>query len=174
VLLAADDINAKLQRSLENVMQATRIRIHGDYHLGQVLHTGRDFIIIDFEGEPNRPLSQRRTKRCPLVDVAGMIRSFSYAATWALHQGTIRPEDLPELESWADSWYRWVAASYLRAYLEAASGAAWLPQEQPEMHRLLEIFLLEKAAYELGYELGHRPDWVSIPLRGMLDLLEEE
>ena len=172
VLAAEDNLAARIRLSLERPLQATRIRIHSDYHLGQVLHTGRDFVIIDFEGEPNRPLSQRRMKRCPLVDIASMIRSYSYAATSALWQGSVRPEDLPQLEPWADFWYRWVAATFLAAYLEEAAGVPWLPSKRGEIRQLLDIFLIEKAAYELGYELGNRPDWISIPLRGMLDLIE--
>jgi maltose alpha-D-glucosyltransferase/alpha-amylase len=172
VMLAEDSMNAKVRRALHRSIPATRIRIHGDYHLGQLLHTGTDFVVIDFEGEPNRPLSQRRMKRCPLVDVAGMIRSFSYASTSALRQGAVRPEDLPQLQPWAHFWYRWVAAVFLAAYLETTQGLPWLPSDRSHVGQLLDVFLIEKAAYELGYELGNRPDWVGVPLRGLLDLAE--
>jgi len=171
VLLAEDSINAKLRKALQRSLPATRIRIHGDYHLGQLLHTGRDFVVIDFEGEPNRLLSQRRMKRCPLVDVAGMIRSFSYAATSALRQGAVRPEDRPQLESWTRFWQRWVSAIFLGSYLEASEGARWLPADRNQIRQLLDVFLIEKAVYELGYELSNRPDWVGVPLRGLRDLI---
>lgn len=150
------------------------IRCHGDYHLGQVLDTGDDFVIIDFEGEPARPLSVRRMKGSPLRDVAGMLRSFHYA-TYAALLGRAegdRPDEFERGEPLALFWYRCVAAAYLRAYLEAAGRAPLLPKSNEELDSLLEIFLLEKAAYELGYELNNRPHWVKIPLEGMLQLLE--
>jgi maltose alpha-D-glucosyltransferase/alpha-amylase len=153
---------------------AKRSRYHGDYHLGQVLHSGRDFTIIDFEGEPMRPLNERRMKRSPLRDVAGMIRSFDYAAWTALTddrtRGLIAPDD-PVAVVWARYWYRWVAATFLKGYLERAENAAFLPTERENLELLLDIFLLDKAVYELNYEMNNRPDWVRIPLRGLLDLL---
>jgi len=154
---------------------ATRIRCHGDYHLGQVLYTGKDFVIIDFEGEPARPLSERRIKRCALRDVAGMIRSFHYAAYSALlnHEasGTVRPEDISALEPWARFWYLWVSAVFLRAYLAGAAQVPFLPREREELQVMLDALVLEKAIYELGYELNNRPDWVRIPLQAILDLV---
>jgi len=154
---------------------ATRIRCHGDYHLGQVLYTGKDFVIIDFEGEPARPLSERRIKRCALRDVAGMLRSFHYAAYSALlnqeASGTVRPEAIPALEPWARFWYLWVSAIFLKAYLGGAARVPFLPREREELQVLLDAFVLEKAIYELGYELNNRPDWIGIPLRGILDLV---
>jgi maltose alpha-D-glucosyltransferase/alpha-amylase len=157
---------------------AQRMRHHGDYHLGQVLFTGKDFRIIDFEGEPARSLADRRRKRCPLRDVAGMIRSFHYAAVSTLldhtDAGVLRDADLDRLEECSRMWYRWVSAAYLRAYLKAAQGAAFLPRDSREMGMLLDIFLLEKALYDVSYELNNRPDWLRIPLRGILDVLSEE
>ncbi len=163
----------QLRRALEEPLGAMRTRVHGDYHLGQVLQAGREFVIIDFEGEPARPLSQRRMKRSPFVDVAGMIRSFNYAAMTALHQGTARPEDVPRLRPWARSWYRWVSAAFLRAYLDTAQDGRWIPQRREAIDHLLHILLVEKAAYELRYELNNRPDWVGVPLRGIQELIEE-
>jgi len=156
---------------------ALRTRIHGDFHLGQVLHTGRDFVFIDFEGEPAHSLTTRRLKRSPLRDVAGMLRSFDYAAHAALFEamqaGVVREKDLGLFEGWARFWVHWVSAEFLRSYLRAAAPGGFLPQEREELRLLLNAFLLEKAAYELAYELNNRPDWVRLPLRGILRILEE-
>ncbi len=151
-----------------------RIRTHGDYHLGQVLHTGNDFVIIDFEGEPALPLYERRYKRSPLRDVAGMIRSFHYAAHSLLFQEATRPEDVPALEPWAEFWFSWTATEYLKAYLAAAAPGRFLPADLEETQTLLDAFLLEKALYEIAYEINNRPTWVTIPIRGILNLLREE
>jgi maltose alpha-D-glucosyltransferase/alpha-amylase len=156
---------------LEKKISAMRIRVHGDFHLGQVLHTGKDFIIIDFEGEPARTLSERRLKRSALRDVAGMLRSFHYAANHAIMAKTVRPEDLSCLERWSDFWQMWVSATYLKEYLELAGQGKFLPQQAEELQVLLDALVLEKAVYELGYELNNRPDWVKLPLRGILQLL---
>jgi maltose alpha-D-glucosyltransferase/alpha-amylase len=182
-LLAQEgDILQRFRTALEPKITALRIRCHGDYHLGQVLYTGKDFTIIDFEGEPSRPLSERRMKRTPLRDVVGMIRSFHYAAFTTLlsrangrgmPQGVIRPEDLAVLEPWARYWYVWVSVAFLKAYFEVARPASFLPRSDPELRVLFDAYLLEKAIYELGYELNHRPDWVHIPLSGIAQLLEE-
>jgi maltose alpha-D-glucosyltransferase/alpha-amylase len=153
-----------------------RTRNHGDYHLGQVLYTGKDFIIIDFEGEPARPMSERRMKRSPLRDVAGMLQSFNYAVNQALRNevdtGMIRPESLPTMEQWAQFWYGWVASAFLNSYLLTTTDATFLPKSSQELQVLLDAYLLEKAVYELGYELNNRPDWAEIPLQRILQLLE--
>jgi maltose alpha-D-glucosyltransferase/alpha-amylase len=171
VLGQEDRLVSDMRRLLDAPLSALRIRCHMDYHLGQVLHTGRDFVIIDFEGEPARPLSQRRMKRSPLFDVAGMIRSFHYAALSALRQGGVRPEDTKELEPWARFWYVWVSVAFLQSYLNAVAEARWLPSSSEELNSLLNFFLLEKAVYELRYEMNNRPDWVGVPLQGLQDLL---
>jgi maltose alpha-D-glucosyltransferase/alpha-amylase len=148
-----------------------RIRIHGDYHLGQVLRVKTDFVILDFEGEPARPLEYRRSKQCPLKDVAGMLRSFSYAAYASLiNYSTRHSEDLTSLEPWAQLWERSAAAAFLRAYRETAQGAEFLPVDTSDFHKLLDVFLLEKALYEVLYELNARPAWVRIPLMGIMSL----
>jgi maltose alpha-D-glucosyltransferase/alpha-amylase len=148
-----------------------RIRIHGDYHLGQVLRVKTDFVILDFEGEPARPLEYRRSKQCPLKDVAGMLRSFSYAAYASLNNYSARhSEDLTRLEPWAQLWERSAAAAFLRAYRETAQGAEFLPADTSDFHKLLDVFLLDKALYEVRYELNARPAWVRIPLMGIMAL----
>jgi len=157
---------------------ALRTRVHGDYHLGQVLRSGADFVIIDFEGEPAVPLGTRRLKRCPLRDAAGMVRSFHYAAHHGLRslveRGTVRAEEREVFEPWVENWYVWASASFLRGYLEASEGAAFLPEADEELEGLLTVYLLEKAIYELGYELNNRPDWVHLPLAGISQLLGDE
>jgi maltose alpha-D-glucosyltransferase/alpha-amylase len=148
-----------------------RLRIHGDYHLGQVLRTRGDYVILDFEGEPARPLAARRAKQSPLRDVAGMLRSFSYAGWAALLAYTARrPDSLGQLEPWERLWERATSAAFLRAYLAAMGESAWLPPEPAILHALLDAFLLDKALYELLYEMNNRPSWVRIPLEGVLTL----
>jgi len=171
VLAAEQQILANEQRLLEQNAPASKIRIHGDYHLGQVLYTGKDFVILDFEGEPARPLSERKLKRSALRDVAGMMRSFQYAAYSALWQPSMRAEDAPFLERWADLWYRQMSATFLESYLRTTAGATFLPQKESNLQVLLEAYLLDKAVYEVGYELNHRPDWVVIPIRGIKHIL---
>jgi len=148
-----------------------RIRIHGDYHLGQVLKVKTDFVILDFEGEPARPLAERRAKQCALKDVAGMLRSFSYAAYSSLINYTTRhADDISRLEPWAKLWERCVAAEFLRAYRETARGSNFIPSSADGFRKLLDLFLLDKALYEVRYELNARPEWVRIPLMGILSL----
>ena len=152
-------------------IRTQRIRVHGDYHLGQVLKVKSDFVILDFEGEPARPLADRRAKQCPLKDVAGMLRSFSYAAYASLINYTTRhPEDISRLQPWADLWERSVAAQFLRAYRETAGDAQFLPVDTGGFRRLLDIFIADKALYEVLYELNARPAWVRIPLMGIMSL----
>jgi maltose alpha-D-glucosyltransferase / alpha-amylase len=173
VLDLEPEIRRRYRSILQRKLNTMRIRVHGDYHLGQVLYTGRDFVIIDFEGEPARPLSERRIKRSPLRDVAGMLRSFHYASYAALFGQVpgVRPEDFPALEPWAHFWYIWVGVAFLKAYLAVAQDQPFLPKDPLELQVLLEAYLLEKAVYELGYELNNRPDWLKVPLRGLLQLL---
>ena len=157
-------------------IHALRIRHHGDYHLGQVLHTGRDFLIIDFEGEPARPLADRLRKRSPLRDVAGMLRSFHYATASTLlgqlESGRLNPGDRRRLEEWAELWYRSVSRVFLKRYLEAAAGAPFVPKDREELRLLLDVFMVEKALYEIAYELHNRPTWLGIPLRGIRSILD--
>jgi maltose alpha-D-glucosyltransferase/alpha-amylase len=169
------EILRRFHSLLEGKISARRTRTHGDYHLGQVLYTGKDFMIIDFEGEPARTLQERRVKRSPLQDVAGMLRSFHYAAYAAYFeqasQGVVQPKGQAGLEAWARYWHLWVSVAFLQTYLQVADSAAFMPETVDEVKILLDAYLLEKAVYELGYELNNRPDWVKIPLQGILQTL---
>src|SRR6185437_4551176 len=158
-----------------NQVDGKLTRIHGDYHLGQVLRVKTDFVILDFEGEPARPLTIRRLKHSPLKDVAGMLRSFNYAA-WAemMKYTSRRPEDEARLGPWARLWDLSVSAEFLHAYRETIRGSALLPSNESAIRSLLDLYLLEKAFYELLYELNSRPDWVKIPLMGIASLLQPE
>jgi len=149
-----------------------RVRIHGDYHLGQVLRTEEDFVILDFEGEPARSIAERRAPQSPLKDVAGMVRSFSYAAYAALFAFTVHaPDDYAALEPWADTWQHWAGDAFLKGYVAAMEGARLLPADAQVRDRVLAAFMIDKALYELGYELNNRPDWVRIPLVGIRKLI---
>ncbi len=148
-----------------------RTRIHGDYHLGQVLRARGDYVILDFEGEPARTLTERRAKQSPLRDVAGMLRSFSYAAYSALdaytqrHTGTAK-----SLEPWAQLWQNAVSTEFLTAWRTTVVANPHLTPQPQQAQRLLNAYLLEKALYELLYELNNRPAWVRIPIAGILAL----
>ncbi len=175
-LLAKETELHKASRGiLDGKIEAQRIRIHGDYHLGQVLYTGNDFMILDFEGEPARPLSERRIKRTGLRDVAGMLRSLHYAPYAVLFGAApgsyVRQEDLALLETGAIFWQQWVSAAFLRAYLTESSKGNHLPRSAESVEVLLRAYLIEKAVYEIVYELNNRPDWVRIPVKGLLDLV---
>jgi maltose alpha-D-glucosyltransferase / alpha-amylase len=151
-------------------INAIKTRIHGDYHLGQILFTGKDFIIIDFEGEPGFSFSERRLKKNPLKDVAGMMRSFHYAAYGKiLLNENYREKDLEVLGEWADQWQHYTSRFYFGAYMERMGMGKELSKEN---EILIRTYLIEKAVYELGYELNGRPDWVNIPLRGIYYLMQ--
>jgi len=177
VLGLEDAIIGHFQDISKRKLTGMRIRCHGDYHLGQVLYTGNDFVIIDFEGEPARHLGERRIKHSPLRDVAGMIRSFHYAAYVGLRgqaSMVLRPEDLPVLEEWARFWYLWVSATFLKSYLQFMADIPILPQSREGIKVILDAYLLDKALYEVNYELNNRPDWIGLPLQGILQMLEAE
>ncbi|MBV8175734.1 MAG: putative maltokinase [Verrucomicrobia bacterium] len=174
VLRHADVLGGCHDYLLREQIDAEKIRIHGDYHLGQLLFTGKDFIILDFEGEPGRPIGERRLKRSALVDVAGMLRSFNYAAHHGLLESrTIRPIDQVTLETYADLWSTRASQVFLSAYLDKVAGSGLVPKEQEDLQALLRSFLIYKALYELRYELNNRPNWVAIPLRGLLSLVRD-
>lgn len=165
VLALEDEVLACFSEIYKIKINAIKTRVHGDFHLGQVLFTGKDFVIIDFEGEPGFSFSERRLKKNPLKDVAGMMRSFHYAAFGKiLLNENYRDRDLEFLMSWAEQWQHYVSRFYLGAYMEKVGMG---PKLSDENETLIRTFLIEKAIYELGYELNGRPDWVVIPLRGI-------
>jgi trehalose synthase-fused probable maltokinase len=168
-------IQDRFRAFLELETRALRIRCHGDYHLGQVLWTGQDFLISDFEGEPARPISERRMKHTPIMDVAGMLRSFFYVPYAALsrQQSKFFAEGVGgRFDPWIRFWYGWVSLVFLKAYLGIAEHASFWPGSQSEFQVLLDAHLLEKVVYEISYELNHRPEWVRIPVRGVREILE--
>ena len=172
LLAGQTDLQAFLASALQGRINALKMRIHGDYHLGQVLFTGKDFAVIDFEGEPARSLGERKLKRSPLADVAGMLRSFHYAISTALLEKVASlPEDAPVLHAWADQWYAYVAGSFLRSYLDVIKDANLVPKDAVAFEKLLKVFLIEKAVYEVGYELNNRPNWIAIPVHGVRRVL---
>jgi maltose alpha-D-glucosyltransferase / alpha-amylase len=172
-----EEILDRLTTITAEPIDTARTRIHGDYHLGQVLYTGRDVAIIDFEGEPSKPLGERRLKRSPLRDVAGMLRSLQYATATTLEdqveRGLVTPgqPNHEALAAWLEWWLTWASATLLEGYLAAAEGQPYLPSDPAHTTILLDAFLLEKAVYELGYELNNRPEWVWIPLDGIAGVL---
>jgi maltose alpha-D-glucosyltransferase/alpha-amylase len=175
VLALEETILQKLRRLWEGHIDAVRIRNHGDYHLGQLLHTGKDFLIIDFEGEPSIALSERRLKRSPLNDVAGMMLSFRYAAYAGLVQqtehGSLQEGQTKAAASWQRYWSAWNSVAFLRSYLESSQGAPYLPPNETDLRILMEAAMLRSAVYKVGYELQNRPDWAKIPLQAILDLM---
>jgi len=167
--------------AIESIQAAgKRIRIHGDYHLGQTLRTGRtdtepgDFILLDFEGEPARPVAERRRKQSPLKDVAGMVRSFSYAAFSGLDQFVTSEagrNSHPEiLTGWANLWQNSTSAAFLGAYCSSMAPDHELLPPPQQAQSLFTAYLLEKALYELLYELNNRPSWIRIPVGGILSM----
>ncbi|KPJ86270.1 MAG: alpha-amylase [Spirochaetes bacterium DG_61] len=167
-----DEILRRQHMIMERKMEGLKIRTHGDYHLGQIMFTGKDFMIIDFEGEPARPLSERKLKRSPLRDIAGMIRSFHYAVYTAFRNHvTSRPEDTSFLKPWTDVWFKTVRGIFLSSYMASTAGSNLVSSDGSECKILLEAYLLEKGVYELWYELNNRPDWVAIPIAGLLNIL---
>jgi maltose alpha-D-glucosyltransferase/alpha-amylase len=160
-------IDDQLRTITREKMAVSRIRCHGDYHLGQVLFTGDDFVIIDFEGEPGRPVSERRYKRSPLRDVAGMLRSFAYAAESALRSERVRPEDRQRLAHFVEAFRAWVCVCFTRTYLAGIAGQAYCPKTPAQARLLLDFYELEKVLYEINYELNNRPHWLAVPLAGL-------
>jgi maltose alpha-D-glucosyltransferase / alpha-amylase len=177
VLQLEAEILRRLRAPFERRFTGLRIRYHGNHHLGQVLYTGKDFVLLTFEGEPGRSVADRRIKRSALRDVASMIRSFHYATAYVsagrVTSGSLRKEDLPALEPWGHYWRTWVSVAFLKRYLETAGAAPFLPRTSEELQDALSAYRLEKALAELGFEMEHRTEWVRFPLQGILDLLEK-
>lgn len=172
VLAARDQIRQRIEHFTSGTPRALKTRFHGDYHLAQVLLTKNDFVIIDFEGEPGRSFAERRIKQSPLRDVAGMLRSFSYARLSALRGSAVNDEELTTLLPYARQWEHQTREAFLGAYAQATSVQAGLHESLEAGRGLLGLFELEKALYELRYELNNRPDWVRIPLQGILAILQ--
>jgi maltose alpha-D-glucosyltransferase/alpha-amylase len=157
-------------------MSGNRIRNHGDFHLSNLLFSGSDWVITNFEGDFSRSLSERRIKRSALRDVATMLRSFHYVSHAALFGDVpgIVPsrEGHPQLERWAKSWYQWVSGIFLKEYLLVATAAApFLPQQREELRILLGAYMIERALIEVEFELEQRPAWIRIPVHGILEQL---
>jgi len=173
LLDAEDDLLRRTRRIAEQAIAAQRIRVHGDYHLGHVLYTGKDFAIIDFGGPATAPMSDRCRKRSPLRDVAAMLLSFRRAAAAALQKGDLRPEDMALVQPWAECWQRWVCVCFLRTYLEETAAAAFLPAAREELRILMEFSLLDRAVHELSAHLAWRTDQVGLSLTGLRQLVED-
>ncbi len=150
-------------------IKGAKIAVHGAFHLGQVLNTGKDFVIADLEGDPSRPLSERALKRSPVRDVASMIRSLDYGAHVALtHQ---QPGDLSILEPWARKWSNYVAEQFRAGYVEAAGNATFLPENEEDFELLLSVFVLDRAAIEINNELAYRPHMAGVPIQALCGLV---
>ena len=174
VLDRREEIRDRLKQMLDHPIVAAKTRVHGDYHLGQVLYDEDDFYIIDFEGEPLLSIAERREKRTPFKDVAGMIRSFHYAAVGALLlDDRYTDAQREQLRPWTDYWFAVVRRAFLNEYLERVKGQPFVPEATADRDLLLSIYTLEKAIYEVAYELNSRPEWLPIPLRGVLAALGE-
>ena len=175
-LLSAKDELLRALSAVESLDPSGGLsRIHGDYHLGQVLISEGDVIIVDFEGEPQRGLEERRSKTSPLRDVAGMLRSFDYLAWAALARrrevtGTVSDAEQQRALLWRDQ----ATTAFLQAYNERAAQTPTHPADEKTVRGLLRLFTIQKAVYEVGYEAANRPAWVTIPVRGILDLLAPE
>ncbi|HEX4609026.1 MAG TPA: hypothetical protein VH092_12540, partial [Urbifossiella sp.] len=176
----AGELNERFRAVLDPGLGGSRIRTHGDYHLGRLLYTGRDFVVTDFDGDTTRTVEERRVKRSPLRDVAGMVRSFDYVIRSVLFgldgrkgraQGVIRPEDVPALTPWANAWYRRAGREFVAAYLDVIGPSGLLPAGDAGRRALLEAFVLEKALHELEAELAADLDRAAVPLSGLLRIL---
>jgi maltose alpha-D-glucosyltransferase/alpha-amylase len=180
VLADQANIGRRFRAILSAGVGGMRIRVHGNYHLGRLLHTGAGFAVADFSGEPDRPLTERRIKRSPLRDVASMVRSLHYAALTPLYSdtlrkgsfpGRVRPEDRPRLLGWGRFWASWASARFVRSYFTGMAGTDLLPTDPAACRDMLEVFVLERAVRELGQDLEARPGAVAIPLGGIIDMI---
>jgi maltose alpha-D-glucosyltransferase/alpha-amylase len=169
------DCAALLQALTQEPRGAVKLRVHGDYHLGQVLIVQNDILIVDFEGEPSRPADERRAKSSPLRDVAGMLRSFAYAEEAAMRDISGRfAETGQRPAAIVGAWRKLVESAFLAAYDEAARGSPVWVEDDATRRRMLRLHLLAKAFYEIHYEASNRPDWIETPVRGVLSILDDE
>jgi maltose alpha-D-glucosyltransferase/alpha-amylase len=174
ILQMKDEILTKLKKIYSHKIDTSKIRIHGDYHLGQVLFTGKDFVILDFEGEPARSYSERRLKRSALRDVAGMLRSLHYAAFGSLFlDNQIRKEDIGKLLPYVEQWYHYMCGFFMKAYLETVKDNPIIPQKKEDLNILIQTFLLQKAIYEMQQEVNNRPAWLTVPLKGIKSIMKK-
>lgn len=172
VCAASDRIRDHVKTFRPDLASIRKTRIHGDLHLGQILVTKNDFVIIDFEGEPARSLEERRRKHLPMRDVAGMLRSFSYAAQMLIQKESRGSAEFDRrLSAMAEDWEHRIVAAFLRGYRHGAGDCGAIPRETPVFDALLKLFLLEKALYECAYERNNRPGWIGIPLAGLINIV---
>lgn len=171
----APQIEERIAKLTDVTEPGLKTRAHADYHLGQVLLTGRGWMILDFEGEPARTLEERRAKTSPLRDVAGMLRSFNYAAIAALFERSEPDsEEWKRLAPWGDTWETLARERLIHGYLTRSHEGRFVPRDRDELMVMLDVFEIDKALYEVGYERGHRPDWLRIPLHGIAKRLEAD
>jgi maltose alpha-D-glucosyltransferase/alpha-amylase len=174
VLALRPTMGTRLRELVPSDIDNLNIRHHGDFHLGQMLIVKDDIFIIDFEGEPRRPHSERRRKAPAARDVAGLIRSIDYSATAALERALkISPDEHGKLAAALADWRDRATAAFLAAYRETMTNRQLWPADRRAAERMLDFFLIEKAFYEIEYELAHRPDWLRVPLTGVLRILSE-
>jgi len=172
-----NDLRALLHDLRDERINCTRIRINGDYHLSELLFTGNDVMIINFDGDPTRSLTERRLKRSALRDIACMVRSLhyaSYAVLFGQVPGIVAGADAESLDKWADAWRSWMSAVFVKSYFDAAGTSAFVPSTQKERRILLRTYLMEKCLKEIMHELEYRPNWLRIPVRGLLDHLQRQ
>lgn len=167
-----EPIEERIERLAAVIDAGLRTRVHGDYHLGQTMYTPRGWLLLDFEGEPARRLGERRAKRSPLRDVAGMLRSFSYAAFAVLFERD-QPEGIRwnRLRPFTGAWEQLCRQRFLAAYLRTSHEGRFLPPDRDDLAAMLDMFEIDKALYELAYERGHRPEWTRIPLAGIAEVV---
>jgi maltose alpha-D-glucosyltransferase/alpha-amylase len=175
ILAQRASLHERLSALLPPDVDGLNIRHHGDFHLGQILIVKDDIFIIDFEGEPRRPLGERRRKAPAARDVAGLIRSIDYSATAALERALrVAPDENGKLGAALAEWRERAAAAFLAAYREIMTNQRLWPADPLAAEQMLNFFLLEKAVYEIEYELAHRPEWLRVPLTGMIRILSQQ
>lgn len=174
ILAAEKELIDCLRNITGTRLSAMKCRIHGDFHLGQALFTGKDFVFIDFEGEPVHSLGERRLKRSPLRDVASMIHSIHYATVTVMARHAVsHPEETAFLEPWLEAWYVYVSGSFLKGYLHTMKSSRLVPQDKRELEIMLRCFLIHRGVHELGHEMHNRPELIDLHLRGLEMMLQE-